>query len=238
MSELTKDEIWFIDVYFKRRGFYGSYDIIHVTLEMQRLSFGRTKEVIHSLVKKRVLSLSPDGRSVKFTDYGIELYRATAMAQAEWESQPIVKVSNIEHDQILIRAGETFRANRIIREMLSRVQRELCILDPYIGPDLFDPIEDINPRVAARIITSDRAMKSTLTTYKSFKNQYPSIELRQVGYEKIHDRYILWDQTHGFHFAHSIKDLGKKDTQLNLIQDPSQQLNLFEQRWTEGTIIV
>ena len=75
------------------------------------------------------------------------------------------------------------------------------------------------------------------STYLAFHKQRPQTEMRTtVG--DIHDRFIIWDGTQGFHLGHSIKDLGTKDTQLNLIAAPHQHLTLFEQRWKQAAEII
>ena len=239
MTALTEREFWLITVYFgHRRGFAGSHRIQDIVFDMGRLHCGDAKQIIDSLVDKKVLSLSPDKQMVKFTDYGIELYSAMDGSQKEWENQPIIRISNIDRDQILIRAGETFRANRVLREILGQIRSELCVIDAYLGPEIFDLIEDVNPKIKTRIITSDRVGKVVLSAYKAFANQYPSTDLRITAENKIHDRYILWDGSHGFHIGHSIKDLGKKDTQLNLLKNVRPQLWATIERGSKVTRMV
>lgn len=235
MAELSEREFWLITVYFKHQhGFGGSHDINRIVHEMLGLSCGDAERIIHSLIDKNVLSQSPDKRQVKFTDYGLELYTAMERAQQDWEKQPIIKVSNIERDQILIRAGETFRANRVLREILQEVHSELCIIDAYLGPEIFDLMEAANPHLKARLLASDKAPKLLISTYRAFRNQYPSVELRVTDENKIHDRYILWDGKRALHVGHSLKDLGKKDTQISVVKDPRPQFGLFEDRWVQA----
>jgi hypothetical protein len=237
MSELTEKEFWFIRVSFKGGRFYPSDSVIAIAFDMLKYhSFGGAEEIINSLVEKKVLDASPDKRSIKFTDYGLELYNSMVRAQKEWEAQTIIKISNLDRDQVLIRAGETFKANRVLREIVLQVQKELCVIDPYIGSMFFDLIEDVGSMIPVRIITSDKVQKAVVTAYLAFKNQYCCTEMKKTGYE-IHDRYILWDGAHGFHLGHSIKDLGTKDTQLNLLKNASEQWKLFEQRWKEASSI-
>jgi hypothetical protein len=238
MAELTEREFWLIRVYFKHdRGFGGSHRIHDIVLKMMRLLCGDAERIIDSLIQKKVLSLSPDKQHVKFTDYGLELYTAMERAENDWEDQPIIRISNIDRDQILIRAGETFRANRVVREILGQVSSELCVIDAYLGPEFFDLLEDVIPRLNARILTSDKAQNSAISAYKAFRNQYPTVELRVTAENKIHDRYILWDNTRALHLGHSLKDLGKKDTQINVVQDPRPQFALFEDRWKTATVV-
>jgi hypothetical protein len=175
MSELTKDEFWFINVYFGNFGFQGAHRVVDVIRTVQSLGFGSARQVFESLIKKQVLSLSPDGNQVKFTDYGLELHQALDTEQKAWEEAPIIKISNVEKDQILIHAGEAFKANRVLREILSQPRKELCVLDPYVGSGLFDLIEDVNPKIVGRVITSDKVPSSATTAYQAFRGSYPSV---------------------------------------------------------------
>lgn len=238
MSELTQDEFWFIDVYIcNYGGMDGGHWINDIVVRMLRLDCRNAKQLVASLISKKVLSLSPDGRKVKFTDFGLELYAAMGADQKAWDKQGVIKTSNQEKGQILIRAGETFKANRVLRDILRQARNELLVLDPYIGPQVFDLIEDVNPNVRSRLITSDKGPSATITTYRAYKRQYPSVELRVMVYASIHDRFILWDGAMGIHLGHSLKDLGQKDTQLNRIESPIENFKLFEQRWSEANTI-
>ena len=118
-----------------------------------------------------------------------------------------------------------------MREITSQAHLELCVLDPYISPILFDPSEDFARVGVLRIITADTVDRATVLAYTTFRNQYPKAEMRVLGKDRIHDRFILWDGAHGVHLGHSVKDLGKKDTQLNVLAVPLEQYRLFEERW-------
>jgi len=136
MSELTQDEFWLIDVYFRNYGgMNGAHQINDIVMRMLRLNCGNARQLVESLIAKKVLSLSPDGFKVKFTDYGLEPYSAVKAEQKAWDQERIIKISTLEKGQILIRAGETFKANRVLREILSQARNELLVLDPYITSD-------------------------------------------------------------------------------------------------------
>lgn len=232
--ELDKSELWVLQVYFEPYGLVAPHDLNRVKHELLRLSFGGGDSVIQSLLGKKVLSLSPDGQKVRLTDYGLELYRAMTVTQRDWESQRLIAVSSLDRDEVIIRAGETFKANRVLREILAQPKRELCVLDPYLGPMLFDLAEDFANVGRLRLITSENADRQVLQVYKAFRGQYPNSEMRVLGVDRIHDRFILWDGAHGVHLGHSIKDLGKKDTQINVLKAPNEQHALFEERWAEA----
>ena len=113
IAELEEWELWMLQVYFQRYGLLAPHDLSDIRHQMQLLSFSRTEGTLQSLIAKNVLSLSPDKRKVRLTDYGHELFRAAVAAQQDWESQPIITVSNLERDEVLIRAGKTFKTNRM-----------------------------------------------------------------------------------------------------------------------------
>ncbi len=51
----------------------------------------------------------------------------------------------------------------------------------------------------------------------NFNQQYPSIEMHYTG--KFHDRFLIIDETLGYHIGASIKDAGKKCFAINKIED-------------------
>jgi len=242
MAELTEQELWVIKVYFGARGF-GAHRILDIRLYLQRLSFRYGAHVINSLVEKKVLSKSPDGVSVKFTDYGLGLYGATVRAQEKWETEPIAKISVSDQDEVLIRAGDTYLANHLLREIFAGARKEVAVIDPYVDAPLLDLLAPLGEKkLGIRIVTSDNILgasataKNAMLAYKAFRTSYSTAEMRtHTGV--LHDRFILWDRKAAVHLGHSIKDLGKKDTQVNKIADVAKQLTLFEDRWKQATPI-
>ena len=240
MAELTEKELWVIQVYFGSRGF-GRHRILDICRELSRLSFHYSEEIIESLIRKNVLSKSPDGMQVKFTDYGLGLFRATERSQDQWEAEPIAKVSVSNQDEVLIRAGDLYLANHLLREIFAGVRKEVAVIDPYVDAPLFDllaPLAEKN--LGIRIVTSDNILgasataKNAMLAYKSFRTSYPTAGMKtHTGV--LHDRFIVWDRKVGVHLGHSIKDLGKKDAQVNRIADVAKQLTLFEDRWKHAT---
>ncbi len=136
-------------------------------------------------------------------------------------------------DQTLIPAGHHFTGQRLAKAILSEATKSLDILDPYVGTELFDRIDDSGIQLPIRILTTPKASNS-LSYYKAFKQSYPKIELRLLQAAKLHDRFIIVDKAAGYHLGHSVKDLGKKKPQLSPINDIQLLLRLFEDRWSEA----
>lgn len=125
MVELTSDEYRVL-----RFGFYQYADpfrpletarivhqLMHVCMD--------TRIILEDLVRKNVLSESPDGIYMRLTDYGHELYLHFESEQKEWYQQEIAKVDDAKKDEILIRQGQPFRGYRIIRQICLSAQKTL-----------------------------------------------------------------------------------------------------------------
>ncbi len=236
-SKLEQSELWVLDIYFRQYGLHSAHDVGDIRHRLILLSFGETDAVLASLVSKKVLSVSPDQTKVRLTDYGAELYVASKAAEGDWEKRPIIRVSTLDRDEVVIRAGEMFRANRLLRDILSQAQKDLCLVDPYVGSVVFDLCEDAANGIPLRILTSTKAQASAVAAYRAFKAKYPSTEMRTADPSTLHDRYILWDRSQGVHLGHSIKDLGTRDTRVSKLQTPTQQFKLFEERWAKAASV-
>src|SRR5262249_48246553 len=105
---------------------------------LQQLGFGEGRQVINSLIEKNVFQKSPHGTGIKFTAYGLGLFRAATGAQEKWESDTIAKISVAAHDEVMIRAGDTYLANHLLREIFSAVHKEVAVIDTYVDATFFD----------------------------------------------------------------------------------------------------
>ena len=111
MGELTTDEYALIKAYFPRHGFNGGHDLSDIRIHLARSqSSVPVDRVLQALIAKRVLDASPDGRLVKFTDYGFELVGAMTNAQDEWDKQKIIRISILS--AVRFRFGRVRRSRR------------------------------------------------------------------------------------------------------------------------------
>jgi hypothetical protein len=230
-TSLTKKEFWFLRTVYSERAYeypLRTSEVANYLGEYDDWEFS-PDYCISELGKEDVLSISPDGHSFKITDLGIELLEATLRLEEEWQKPGVVRVLKRTKNQTLIPAGHHFTGQRLARVMLSEATESLDILDPYIGAELFDRIDDAGINVSIRILTSPKA-KFSPSYFNAFKERYSTITLKVLQEEKLHDRFILIDKTNGYHLGHSIKDLGKKDTQISPIENIQALLSLFEQR--------
>jgi hypothetical protein len=171
----------------------------------------------------------------KFAEYLSFVIRESTTTHP-WEEAGVTRVAKQKEEQTVIPADQHFTGQRLARAIFAEAKKSLDVLDPYLGPEFFDRIDDAAIQVPIRISTSPKS-KNSFSYYKAFKQSYPLTELRVLHEPKLHDRFILVDKTTGYHLGHSVKDLGKKDTQISPIDIVKPQLDLFEKRWAEAELV-
>jgi len=150
-----------------------------------------------------------------------------------WKQSGVTRVIKQQQGQTLIPAGNEFTGQRLARLIFAGAKKSLDISDPYIGPDLFDRINDADVKVPLRLLTSTKS-KSSASYFAAFKKTYANAELRVLEENKLHDRFIIVDGTSAYHVGHSIKDLGKKDSNVSPLENVPSLNKLFEERWAEA----
>lgn len=172
-----------------------------------------------------------------FAEYLARLKDEVMIAEDDpWMQPGLARVVKKQQGQKLIPAGNEFAGQRLARLVFATAKKSLDILDPYIGPTLFDRINDADLNIPLRVLTSTKS-RSSASYFEAFKKNYSSAELRVLAEDKLHDRFIIIDGTTAYHVGHSIKDLGKKDTQVSPVQDVEPLKKLFDERWTEAKSI-
>ena len=135
-----------------------------------------------------------------------------------------------------LKPGEVFAGNRAVRRIFDESNTSLEIIDAYIGPAVFDMLEVTASTVQIRILTEQKYYdNATKRSLRLFGQQYGRVELRFAPSNTIHDRYIIVDKVIAFHLGHSIKDLGRKMSEINRISDVDGKIKDFESLWINST---
>ena len=215
MKKLEKNETLVLMSLIEEFGFDKIYEI----KKIKRLNCGFATHTISKFidffVDSKLMVYSPDFSKVKLTDDGIKVIDKLLMDEKEWKKRLIIKGPILNYDNLIIRSGELFEANRVLRDILNFAETSIKIIDPYFGSDILDMIEDSGFERSVRIILSNKITPSTKNACLSYCSQYKNTQIRIINNE-IHDRFIICDDRNGFHLGHSLKDLGKKDCQINL----------------------
>jgi hypothetical protein len=138
--------------------------------------------------------------------------------------------------QVILRAGETLKANLVLRQIFQSAQSSIDVYDPYIGVRFFALLSDKRPQVSVRILSAD-VKPADRQTAMDFKKDYGGLELREQK-SGMHDRFIIIDRTTAYMVGHSMKDLGSRDTAVTEAPDPKSVIDLFEDRWNAAQALV
>jgi hypothetical protein len=90
--------------------------------------------------------------------------------------------------QRLVRSGEFFEGNLILRRIFESARTHIDVIDPYVGARLLALLSVKNDAVHIRIIhNSSRAKPADIQALKDFKRQCSNVEIRALQ-DDPHDR--------------------------------------------------
>lgn len=111
----------------------------------------------------------------------------------------------------IIYEGKIYDANSILLDILNDANEEIIIIDNYINKELLDLLKDINTKI---IMISKNFNEELIKKYKS---QYENICF--IDNNPFHDRYIIIDKKEVYISGMSLKDIGKKYSYINKINE-------------------
>jgi hypothetical protein len=112
--------------------------------------------------------------------------------------------------------GQIYDAYSFIIGLIETAKTDIVLIDNYLDISVLDMLSKKQDNVMVRLITN---IKTSLlqTDIQKFNQQYPLLSIDFS--DKIHDRFLLIDQTRLYHIGASLKDLGKKMFAFSLMQD-------------------
>lgn len=126
-----------------------------------------------------------------------------------------------EHEEVsqkIFFEGQIYDAFSLLTELVSKAEKEITLIDNYVDVGTLNILAKKRENVVVRLYTLKRK-KLSATDVKKFNLQYPSIEIHYT--DEFHDRFLIIDETLGYHIGASIKDAGKKCFAINRIEDKS-----------------
>ena len=133
-------------------------------------------------------------------------------------------------------AGQYFDALRLFTEFLSKAQNNIALIDGYIDKNVLSLLTSKRPEVEVNILTKN-VQPSLKTAGTAFKKQYGKLSIRTS--QAFHDRFLIIDDLHFYHFGASIKDLGKRGFMFSRIEEPKIIEALrkeFVREWANATV--
>ena len=135
--------------------------------------------------------------------------------------------------QVVIDKGQHLKPYLLIRRLLVGARRNISIIDPYLGVELFELLECVETQVVVSMITDERHRPPDLEALVT-RCRKEGRRLRVYASRDVHDRYLRIDGD-WWHSGHSFKDLGSRVSQLSHL-DPANRGKMrdIEQRTVAG----
>ena len=121
------------------------------------------------------------------------------------------KLSTKEKINHIFYNGQIYDAYSLLIDILNKAKKEIIIIDNYAGKELFDITKDIKLNIKIYTKNIDEISK------KKYMQEYSNIEITTT--DIFHDRFIILDNKELYNLGSSLKDIGKKCTSINRIED-------------------
>jgi len=128
--------------------------------------------------------------------------------------------------------GDVYRFYADLRAIISAVQSEIVVVDPYFNGEAFDAYLSSTPNEISIKILADRYTEDISKYVSRHIEQFQSkIELRQT--KELHDRLLIIDNRDCWVVGQSIKDAAKKATYLIPLSPAisESKLNIYSKIW-------
>ena len=119
----------------------------------------------------------------------------------------LVDKYKIKDKQDIFFQGQIFDAYAAFQGLIQKAQKEIILIDNYIDLSVLERFSQKNPGVKVTIYTAHNTSVTKLDENK-FNTQYPTLAIKYTS--KMHDRFLIIDNTAIYFIGASIKDLGKK----------------------------
>ena len=119
----------------------------------------------------------------------------------------LVDKYKIKDKQDIFFQGQIFDAYAAFQGLIQKAQKEIILIDNYIDLSVLERFSQKNPGVKVTIYTAHNTSVTKLDENK-FNKQYPTLAIKYTS--KMHDRFLIIDNTAIYFIGASIKDLGKK----------------------------
>lgn len=111
----------------------------------------------------------------------------------------------------IIYEGKIYDAYSILLDIFNEAKDEIIIIDNYVNKELLDTLRYVDKKI---IIMSKNYNEELIKKYKS---QYKNIML--INDNSFHDRYIILDRKEVYTSGMSLKNIGKKYSYINKINE-------------------
>ena len=114
---------------------------------------------------------------------------------------------HVEDKQGIFFQGQIFDAYAKFESFIQKAKSQIILIDGYVDLTILERLAKKKKNVNVTIYT-DPKTKLTTQDIQKFNAQYPTLTVHHTT--KMHDRFLIIDNTVLYHIGASLKDLGKK----------------------------
>lgn len=129
-----------------------------------------------------------------------------------------------EQPQRIFFAGQMFDAFSLLADLIGRAEREIDLVDGYVGVGTLNLLAKKREGVEVRVYTQGNHL--TQDDVDVFNSQYPKLSVRKI--KGFHDRFLILDGVTAYHIGASLKDAGRKCFGIDAIGDEGLVRALIE----------
>ena len=118
-----------------------------------------------------------------------------------------IEFDKLKSKQGIFFNGQIFDAYNFVTDLIRSAESSIILIDNYIDDSVLTLFGKRNAEVKVKIYTKHISEQLRLDLQK-FNSQYEAIEI--IQFSDAHDRFLIIDSEHLYHFGASLKDLGKK----------------------------
>lgn len=111
----------------------------------------------------------------------------------------------------IIYEGKIYDAYSVMLDIFNEAKSEIIIVDNYVNKELLDILREVDKKI---IVISNNMNNELIKKYES---QYDNTQF--VSDNPFHDRYIILDRKEVYASGMSLKDVGKKYSYINKIEE-------------------
>ncbi len=153
-----------------------------------------------------------------------ERISAVELKQLEYQKQTDEKSDKVfeyiddhaESEQKIFFDGQIYDALELLISLVRKAIKKIVLIDGYVDIGTLNILAKKNPGVDVIIYTFNNTRLSN-RDINTFNSQYPNLTVKHMT--AFHDRFLILDDTVGYHVGASLKDAGKKCFGISQIQD-------------------
>lgn len=144
--------------------------------------------------------------------------------------------------------GADYYGRKLILDILETANKSIALIDNFMDRDILRVVEPYLEKIdSIKFLTRKRRnskFNSFSSDLKKFKKQfiklYPNLQIEARYNNKVHDRFIIIDDTNVYFSGHSLIDIGNTAcviTEMDVKEEIDKFLDDFYNWWKTGTFI-